>query len=303
MITTTQKLITSDDPKGRQATDLFRGAYNKAQLTEGQAQRLNENKGGNFTTELLWLIQQHSSTDQYEKEMVSSNYTYPKEYNGPKPIIEQIKTIATIFGLDPTQALEFAKKLPTLPEGAEGWFAIPKVSVIAKKYFPAITDERERYCAVLMLVLEKTRNTRVLRCHYENQIVSSQLRQSSNTMRFMQELDATQEGDIIIIAAQYGMRHRGKSVRRVRELLVDKNEFGLCPLTVSFMNLIHPERFVQENQLNVYCAGADFTLRVGGPFSQILFFELNDGVLEISEEETCCPSRSFGSPSAFIPQD
>ena len=133
---TTKKLITSDDPKGRQATDLFRGAYNKAQLTEEQAQRLNENRSGEFTTELLQLIQKCSATNQYANEVASSSYTYPKEYKGPKPIAGQIQAIVDIFGLEPKEAMEFAKNLPTLPEGAEGWFAVPRVSAMAKKFFP-----------------------------------------------------------------------------------------------------------------------------------------------------------------------
>ena len=149
---TTKKLITSDDPKGRQTTDLFRGAYNKAQLTDEQAQRLNENRGGEFTTELLHLIQKHSATNQYANEVVSSSYSYPKEYKGPKSIVEQVKTIAELFGLDPTAALEFAKNLPELPEGAEGWFAIPKVPAVAKKHFSSITDSGEQYCEAVKLV-------------------------------------------------------------------------------------------------------------------------------------------------------
>jgi hypothetical protein len=107
---TTKKLITSDDPKGLDATAKWRAVYNKQQLTDGadgSAQRLNESR--EFWKELGELIQKHSATNQYANEVVSSNYTYPKEYKGPKPIAEQVNTIATMFGLDPTQALEFAK--------------------------------------------------------------------------------------------------------------------------------------------------------------------------------------------------
>jgi hypothetical protein len=179
---TTKKLITSDDPKGRQATDLFRGAYNKAQLTEEQAQRLNENRGGEFTTELLQLIQKHSATNQYANEVVSSNYTYPKEYKGPKPIAEQVKTIATMFGLDPAQALEFAKNLPTLPEGAEGWFAIPKVSAVAKQQFPAITDKAEQYCEAVKLVHTKLAESRSFYNYRNGEIVPNKLRQHARTV-------------------------------------------------------------------------------------------------------------------------
>src|SRR6185503_15793729 len=105
---TTEKLITSRDQKGLHAVGLFEATYNKAKLDEDQAQRLNENEGSQFTDELLLLIQKHSSTSQYANEMASSNYVYPKEYKGPKPIAEQIKMLGELFGpwLDTTQALE-----------------------------------------------------------------------------------------------------------------------------------------------------------------------------------------------------
>lgn len=148
MTTKLLKLITSDDPKGRQATDLFRSAYNKAQLTEEQAQHLNENKWGLFTKELLKLIQECSAInkgEEYPNEVIYSNYTYPKEYQGPRPIDSQIRSISSLFNLDYTEAIRYAKKLPPLPHGAEGWFAIPKVLAITKKLFPSGIDSLQGY--------------------------------------------------------------------------------------------------------------------------------------------------------------
>ncbi len=48
-------LITSNDPKGRHATDLFRSAYDNACLDDKRAQRLNEH-GGDFQKGIGELI-------------------------------------------------------------------------------------------------------------------------------------------------------------------------------------------------------------------------------------------------------
>lgn len=54
----TSTVITADHPKGRQATDLFRAAYNKTALDEVRGQVLNENP--NFPEALRRLIEEHS---------------------------------------------------------------------------------------------------------------------------------------------------------------------------------------------------------------------------------------------------
>jgi len=41
-----------------------------------------------------------SVTDKFKDEEVQSNYTYPREYDGPKPIEEQVKALAEILNLE-----------------------------------------------------------------------------------------------------------------------------------------------------------------------------------------------------------
>lgn len=298
---TTKKLITSDDPKGRQATDLFRGAYNKAQLTDEQAQRLNENRGGEFTAELLQLIQKCSVTNQYADEVVSSSYTYPGEYKGPKPIDEQIRTIASLFGLDWTQAMEFAKNLPTLPEGSEGWFAIPKVSSVGKKYFPAITDPATQYCEAVKLVFTKLAKNRSFTNYRDGEIVPSKLRQHARTVDFLERMEAEQTGDILILDVQYGMRHRGKSVRRARETFAS-NEFGLGAFALGCMALVHPERYVRWEELDTDCAGDEFSPDADGVFSGAPIFCFDGVRLEFGAGDVSDARGGCGSASGFIPQ-
>ena len=300
---TTKKLITSDDPKGLDATAKWRAVYNKQQLTDGadgSAQRLNESR--EFWKELGELIQKHSATNQYANEVVSSNYTYPKEYKGPKSIAEQVKTIATTFGLNPTQALEFAKNLPTLPEGAEGWFAIPKVSAVAKQQFPAITDKAEQYCEAVKLVHTKLAESRSFYNYRNGEIVPNKLRQHARTMDFLGHLESEQQGDILIIAVQYGMRHRGKSVRRARETFAG-NEFGLGAFAIGCMALVHPERYVRWEELDTDCAGDEFAPGADGGFSRSPFFCFGGGGLEFSTIGVSGAYGSYGSVSGFVPQN
>jgi len=47
--------------------------------------------------------------------------------------------------------------------------------------------------------------------------------------------------DILVVPAQFGLRHRGRSVRRVREVM-NANEFGLGVFAIGIMLLTHPER-------------------------------------------------------------
>lgn len=243
-----------------------------------------------------------NTTNQYANEVVSSNYTYPEEYKGPKPIVEQVNIIATMFGLDPTQALQFAKNLPTLPEGSEGWFAIPKVSAVATKQFPAITDKAEQYCEAVKLVHTKLADSCRFRNYRDGEIVTSKLRQHARSAHFLSHLEAEQAGDILIIAVQYGMRHRGKSVRRARETFAS-NEFGLGAFAIGCMALVHPERYVRWEELDTDCAGDEFAPDADGGFSGSPLFFSGDGGLGFDTDGVSSAYAYYGSVSAFVQQN
>ena len=254
-MTIVKRWITSDDPKGRKAT-------------------------------------------QYKDEVVSSDYTYPSEYK-PKSIEEKIKAAADIFGLDPKSALELAKNLPELPNGAEAWFAIPKLEAVAKKHFPSITDPAEQYCEAVNMVLEKLADSRGFYNYRKGQITSAQLRQSARTAEALSEMGG-QSGDILIVAAQFGMRHRGKSVRRARETF-SGNEFGLGAFAMGCMALVHPERYVKWEQLHTDCAGDEFAPDADGAFSGAPLFSFGDE-LGFDADDVSGARGYYGSVSGFLPQ-
>jgi len=293
-------LITSRDPKGLHAVGLFEAAYNKARLNEEMAQRLNEH-GGELQDGVAKLIQELSRPNQFASEEVRSDYAYPPEYTGPRPIEEQIKAIAEIFGLDPIQAMEFAKNLPELPAGAEGWFAIPSVDALAKKHFSEVTDPAEKYCRAIQLVQTKIAASRKFYNYREGQITPDRLRIHARTAHALDLIAETQKDDILIVAAQHGLRHRGRSVRRAREVFVG-NEFGLGSLAIGSVALTHPKRFVRWEQLHADCAGDEFSPEAAGRFERAPCFYFDDGEVRFRAYWVGDARQDFGSASGFLPQ-
>jgi hypothetical protein len=197
--------------------------------------------------------------------------------------------------------LEFSKNLPALPNCAEGWFAVPKVSAIAKKFFPAITDPAQQYCEVVKLVHKKLAEVRNFTNYREGQITPNQLRQHSRTVDFLEQMETEQAGDILIIAVQYGMKHRGESVRRARETFAG-NEFGLTSFILGCMVLVHPERFVRWEELDTDCAGDEFAPDANGSFSKSPYFNFDNDKLKFDTNDVSNANDNFGSVSAFVPK-
>ncbi|MDP3244373.1 MAG: hypothetical protein Q8M83_01800 [bacterium] len=296
-------VVTSRDPKGFKFVSIIEAAYNKAGLSEEEAQRVNDTPGlavlvGDFIT-------RNRQPDQFANEEVRSSYTYPKEYKGPKPIADQIKAIAKIFDLNPSQALKFANPptggLPALPEGAEGWFAIPSVDALAKKHFPEVTDPAQKYCQAILLVHAKITASRSFYDYREGQITPAQLRVHARTAHALDLIAETQKGDILIIAAQLGMRHRGKSVRRAREVFM-ANEFGLGSLAIGSVVLTHPERLVRWEELQMDCSGDEFAFDADGSFGSAPCFDFVDVGVRFGALGVSVFGDLYGSASGFLTQ-
>ena len=296
-------LITSEHPKGRQIIDLARAALNKGKLDEKEAQRLIE-QGGEFQAGLRELFTKFSRSNQYASEVVASSFTYPSEYKGPKPLSKQIDLLVEAFGLSLGGTAEFVEKvLPklTLPDGAEGWFAIPSIEAVAKRHFPEIKNPAERYCRAVELIIEKLKGTRTVYNYRDGQLTTQYLRQHPRTIHAFDQILEQQKGDILVVAAQFGMGHRGESVRRARELF-KASEFGLGGFAVGCMAFIHPERFVRYEQLHTDCAGDEYDFEAEGKWDRAPIWDFDGGRLGFDAGRVDYPYGSYGSVSGFLPE-
>lgn len=247
----------------------------------------------------------------FANEEVKSNYGYPQGYV-VKPIEWQAELLTRLFQdnlgirLDATETLAYARDLPDIhsfvPEVWAGrevrrwvnWFVVPRREKIAG-------TENEAVEKVLDLI-GKTRTF----CNYrKGKLGLKYLRTSELTAEALQMLGEKQKGDFLLIPAQFGLVHRGRSVRRVR-VVYAPNEFGLGLFIVGCMILSHPERLVCWDQLCIYCPGDEYSLDADGVadgvFSHAPCFRFGGGEVKFVTHWFGDAGESFGSASGFVSQ-
>jgi hypothetical protein len=280
--------ITSNQRK--QIVRFVEDGIDAMNLQKDGAQRLIEN-GGEFQTELKKLVERFSITNQYADEEVESSYGYLSGYK-PKGITEQTNRLRELF-----PGIGYAnEKLAEagLPENAEGWFAIPRWNKVAPTYNEAVQK--------VLDLIKQTRNGAFYN-YREGQLGPNQLRQSTKQVAIFQKLGEEQKDqDILVVPAQFGIRHRGRSVRRAREVM-NANECGLGAFAIGIMLLTHPERLKHYDDLWIDCAGDEFAPNADSDFSGSPYFRFDGGKVGFDAFVVGHALDDWGSASVCLPQD
>ncbi|MFZ5364999.1 MAG: hypothetical protein ACOZBH_02235 [Patescibacteria group bacterium] len=196
----------------------------------------------------------------FADEEVESEFGYPKRFR-IRSVEEQV---AKLLSLEPFQRFDpsHIKELAggELPDGAEGWAVIPKPAKVAKSYHAAL-----ELSLSLLAADPQFQNWR------NGKLTEEYLQLKEGTARAYDKLDA-QPGDFWVFPFQFGMRHRGRSVRRVRVLFTE-SEFGLGAYEAAVLLLTHPDRITGANQLYMDCAGIEYSPDAGGDFFACLVFD------------------------------
>lgn len=198
--------------------------------------------------------------ESQEKQRKKSHYGYLSGYTKPRGIAEQIKILRQFF-----QGLGYADKqiaAKPFPDGAEGWFAIPRWEKVAKSYNDAVPKVLNR---IKMGFSDEFRS-------WCGENLCPSMRQTDHSERSMEKLGEEQKShDILIVPAQFGLRHKGRSENRVNDIM-ESSEFCLGLFAVGVMLLTHPERLKQYDDLWIGCAG-DYSDEDGTfPTSPVIHF-------------------------------
>lgn len=292
----TQSVATAGQIKqiNRFGSDAIEKVLAELGLDNPGAQRVIEH-GDEFAEAIrnaaITSLKDLSVSDKFKDEEVESNYGYLSGYK-PKGITEQTNRLRELF-----PGIGYANEKLTegaLPPNAEGWFAIPRWEKIAPTYNEAVQK--------VLDLIKQTRNGKFYN-YREGQLGSERLRQTARTAKFFQTLgDEQKDQDILVVPAQFGLRHRGRSVRRAREIM-QMNEFGLGAFAIGIMILTHPERLMNYDDLYIDCAGDEFDdpdadVRFG--HAPIFFF--HGGKVKFGTGWFDDASVDCGSASAFVPQ-
>lgn len=239
-----------------------------------------------MTAALTEIIQNRTISHKFEDEDVGSNRSYPPTYR-VRPVEAQVTELRKIF---PTLGAcqEKLGRLP-LPEGAEAWFAIPRWQAVAATYNEAVES-------IIAILSAKRR--------FANRIAGrlgkEYLRQTERTQLAERLLADQQQGsDILVVAAQAGMVHRGSSARRTRASLAG-NEFCLGVFALASLLLTHPERLSDCDSLMVDCGGDEYSPRADYTFDRVPLFDFDLSGIEFSIFYEDRARNLWGSPTGFL---
>jgi len=261
-------------------------AFVKAGLDKEGIQRLIGN-GDKFQARIIASISELSSSNQFADEEVESSYSYLSGYEKPKGITVQTNCLRELFF-----GIGYADEKLTeqsLPANAEGWFAIPRWEKFASTYGEAVQK--------VLDMIKKTMKGKFQNFR-EDQLGSEYLRQHAKTARMFQMIgDQQKNHDILVVPCQFGILHRGKSVRRACEVM-SSSEFGLGAFAVGIMLLTHPKRLQHYDDLWVDCAGDEYS-EADGKFDSAPVFCFCDGRVWFGTDWSDYALAYCGSASAF----
>jgi len=236
--------------------------------------------------QIIGTIQRHAVSNKYASEAVGSDRSYPATYR-LRPVEAQTTELRKAFP-KLGSCIEKLARLP-LPEGAEGWFAIPRWQAIAPTYNEAVE--------MMIEVLGKRRR---LSNRIAGRLSPAYLRQIARSRLAEEILTDQQTGnDILVVAAQAGMLHRGSSARRTRAAMAG-NEFGLGVFAFGAMLLTHPERLSSSDALMVDCCGDEYSIHGDSTFYRIPLFDFDASGIEFSMFYEDRARNLWGSPTGFL---
>ncbi len=291
---TTQSITSITDGQRKQYKRFVEDAADKALaevgLDKDGIQKLIE-KGDEFQSRIVEAVRELSVNDEFADEEVESNYEYPGVYK-VRAVAEQVATLREVFPELKDATFDESIAARPLPPNAEGWFAIPRWEKLASVYGEAV----DKMLATMRSERRRFQN------YCEDRTGEEYLRQHAKTVKAFQKLIDEQKGhDILIVPCQFGLRHRGRSVRRAHEVM-NAAEFGLGAFAVGCMLLTHPERLQAYENLFVDCAGDEYSPAADGDFSHAPLFRFDDDGVEFDTQWFDDANESYGSASAFLSQ-
>lgn len=260
-----------------------------AQLDRSRAQvvlDLHQQVQAEVIDSIVGIIHQHTLSDKFKVEQVASDRTYPAKYQ-VRPIEAQVTELRKIF---PSlgSCMEKLSRRPLI-EGAEAWFAIPRWQALAPTYNEAVET-------VLAALGTRRKFGHRLACR----LGPTFLRQTERAKLAEDVLLDQQQGqDILVLAAQAGVLHRGRSARRARVAMAG-NEFGLGVFAVACMLLTHPERLSSDCGLMIDCGGDEYSFRGDCSFDRVPLFDYDIAGIEFSVFYEDRARDLWGTPSGFL---
>jgi hypothetical protein len=236
--------------------------------------------------QVVEIIHRNTASDKFKDEEMGSNRVYPPTYR-VRPVEAQVTALKSLFPSLGNCIEKLGRR--KLPEGAEAWFVIPRWQALADTYNEAVE------LVVAVLSTKRRFSNRII-----GRLGPTYLRQSERTKLAEKILAEQQEGsDLLVVAAQAGMLHRGSSARRTRVAMAG-NEFGLGIFAFACILLTHPERLSTGDTLMVDCGGDEYSVRGDYTFDRVPLFDYDLSGIEFSIFYEDRARNLWGTPTGFL---
>lgn len=290
----TAEKVTSKDQLGSGFVVLFENIYNQSGLTFEQAICLSNNSSA-FGLDISAAIRKHSGGDQFAEEEIESKYGYLSGYRAPVDFKSQIDILRNYWpNLNPDLAISYANRLcqdTQFLSPAEGLFAIIRPEFFSNNYGEETTEVLKALCEGLNGSFSN---------YLDRQLGSKYLAQKSKTTSALASLTKQQNGsDILVLYAQFGMGHRGRSARRAEEKF-GLAEFGLGLRDVATMLLTNPIRLQGYNDLWMNLAGDSYSAKGNRSYSDVVCMRLDDDEIQVDTHGIEVFGAGYGVPSGFL---
>jgi hypothetical protein len=240
-----------------------------------------------FQADIMASVQKHATSHLFANEEVESEHGYLSGYR-TKDITTQTNRLRELFPNIGYADEKLASR--PLPPNAEGWFAIPRWDKIGQSYNETVEK--------VFRMISKTRDDKFSNSRI-GRVGPQYLCQHERTIAILRRLGDQQRGyDILIVPAQFGFRHRGRSTRRAKEMF-NESEFGLGALAVGTMLLTHPERLLHDEDLWIDCPGDTYSFDGDGRLEGTPCFLFSGGIVKFDATLSEIARSDEGSASGF----
>lgn len=257
-------------------------------------------KNRDAATGVVQFLRDLLTTNPFASELVSSNYAYPEGY-APKDLAGQLAVLAKLY---PDFDISYVAAPRRLPEGAELFQLVPKLSSVARAN--GIEDPYGTgYGRCLEIMLGHLNASRKFHNYREGRLGPDRLRLLPSTRKVLEKLEASVSGDFVVIPMQSGMLYRGSSARRSRweiEHAESPEQWSLPAWVVGHHLLTHPERLSTGSELWLDCPGDEYFPDADGQFEDALDFGFRGGTLSVDYGWADDASDGYGAASGFLPE-
>lgn len=250
------------------------------------------------------LVKELSNPNDYADQVVNSLYQYYSGYREASPVHEQIAILRQHdWGREVDWSLNLLQQQllsQSVPEGCEGYFVVVYHPTMIKSFMDdPLVDQSEPVTRVLRM-LYKQRNKLVVN-YRDGELGHKYYRRSFTSAMKMKQLWESQgrPTGILVLPAQLGVEHRGKSVQRAR-VVMRSSEFPLDAYECLQMILTHKKRLQNFEDLWINFPGGEYAPAADGEFLGNLCLMLDGAYLSLIYQMAEDVLERYGSASGFL---